>query len=120
MGLQRKHIAPHAQNFLSLVGNKWAILVLCTLQSSTLRYNVIEKTVPNITQRALTMTLRGLERNGMVERIAYPTIPPQVEYKLTPLGLEVLKICESLADWAEKHAGEIKRAQKAYVQSAKG
>lgn len=109
----------HSASLINLLASKWTIPVICVLQQNTLRYNVIEKATPSISQRALTITLRSLERNGMIERRVYPTIPPQVEYALTPLGLEVLKLCEILSDWEEKHRTEIKRAQKAYARRYK-
>lgn len=103
-----------AEPTVNTLFGKWTMPIVCTLQHDTLRYSAIEKAIPGITQRALTLTLKVLERNGMAERTMYQTIPPQVEYKLTPLGLELLKLCKILSDWTEKHKKEIVRAQKAY------
>ena len=105
--------------FLQLMASKWTVPILYELQQDTLRYSAIEKALPGITQRALTNTLRSLERNGLAERKAYPTIPPQVEYKLTRLGLDVLRFCENLSDWVEKHEAEFERVQKAYDRHVK-
>lgn len=81
----------NAQQLISdIISGKWTMPIICVLQKDTLRYNAIEKALPSITQRALTITLRKLERNGMLDRYVYPSVPPQVEYKLTPLGLELL------------------------------
>jgi DNA-binding HxlR family transcriptional regulator len=88
--------------------------VIFVLQDTTKRFNVLQKALPDTTPKVLTEALRTLERNGMIERYVYPTIPPQVEYKLTNLGLELLNISEIMAVWAEKYEEEIKRAQKAY------
>jgi len=104
---------------LEVISSKWALPVICTIQQDTLRYSTIEKGISGITQRALTLALKKLERNGMLERTMYSTIPPQVEYKLTRLGLELLKFCEVMNEWSDKHEAEIKYAQKAYDRSNK-
>jgi DNA-binding HxlR family transcriptional regulator len=101
-------------SLISLISGKWTIPIIGVLRQGTLRYSAIGKAVPDITQRALTLTLRNLERSGMVARKVCLTIPPQVDYKLTPLGLELLEVTETIAEWAEKHSKEIKRAQKVY------
>lgn len=109
----------HVQLLTDLLAGKWTVSVIHTLRQGTMRYSAIEKVLPDITQRALTIALRTLERNGMVERRVCPTVPQQVEYKLTPLGLELLNLSELLSDWAEKHEAEIKRAQKTYARHVK-
>ena len=93
--------------------------VICVLQQNTRRYNVIEKAIPDISQRALTITLRNLERNGMIDRYVRPTVPPQVEYRLTSLGLELLEFCRIMDAWVVKHQEEIRRAQKTYARRTK-
>lgn len=107
----RLHLLDHTADLLS---RKWALPVVRVLQKDALRYNVIAKALPSVTQRALTLTLRKLERSGIVYRSIYPVIPPQVEYKLTPLGLELLKLSGVLSEWDDTHEEEIRRAQKAY------
>lgn len=102
-----------------LLAGKWTLPIVFALQENTLRYSAIEKALPAITQKSLTDILRKLERNGMLNRYIYPTIPPQVEYKLTPLGLELLELCHSLSDWSVKHYAEITKAQQAYAWRAK-
>ena len=84
------------------------------LQNNILRYSAIEKALPSITQRALTLTLRRLERDGFIYRHVHPVIPPQVEYKLTPLGLDLLELSAAILEWADTHKQEIKRAQRLY------
>lgn len=94
-----------------LLAGKWTIPVICTVGKNTLRYSAIEKVLPNITQRTLTITLRNLERNGMIDRYIYPAAPPQVEYRLTPLGLELLQFCETMDTWTKEHEEDIRRAR---------
>jgi DNA-binding HxlR family transcriptional regulator len=97
-----------------IISGKWTLLVIGALRHGKVRYSVIQKAIPDITQRALTMALQKLERYGLVVRTSYSTIPPQVEYELTPFGLELLHLSDALADWVKKHADEIKQAQNAY------
>lgn len=99
---------------IDLISSKWTVAVICTLGETTLRYSAIEKALPTTKEKVLVETLRRLERNGAVDRRVYPTVPPQVEYKLTSLGLDVLKLSNVLCDWADIHAEEIRRAQKSY------
>ena len=94
--------------------SKWSLSIANTLQQDKLRYSAIEKGLPEITQKVLVETLRKLERNGIVHRYVYATIPPQVEYKLTSLGLDLLKLSDTLTNWMDIHEDEIKRARKAY------
>jgi len=100
-----------------IMSGKWTLPVIAVLQQGTLRYSTVQRAIPDITERALTLTLQKLERNGVVIRTSHPTIPPQVEYKLTPLGLGLLELSEMMTDWAKKHANNIKRAQTAYDRS---
>lgn len=104
---------------LDILSGKWTVAVIHTLGKDTLRYSVIEKALSNITQRALTTTLRNLERNGMLDRYIYPAVPPQVEYKLTPLGLELLHFCETVDTWVKEHEADIRRARKAYARRSR-
>lgn len=104
----------HAQFSLALVSGKWSVHIVSVLGHDIRRFSEIQKATPKAAQKVLSETLKKLERDGLLERTPYPTIPPQAEYKLTPLGLELLKLCEVLSDWAAKHEEEVKRAQKAY------
>ena len=96
------------------MAHKWTLPVVNALQNNILRYSAIEKALPSITQRALTLTLRRLERDGFIYRHVHPVIPPQVEYKLTPLGLDLLELSAAILEWADTHKQEIKRAQRLY------
>lgn len=109
----------HTKLLTDLLAGKWTMTVICTLGNNTLRYSAIEKALPSITQRALTITLRNLERNGMLDRYVYPSVPPQVEYKLTPLGLELLQFCETMDTWTEEHEADIQRARKSYARRSR-
>ena len=104
---------------LELFTGKWLFPVTYTLQQNTLRFSMLEKALPDITQKSLTDTLRNLERNGMIDRRIYPTVPVQTEYKLTALGLELLSLCETINAWTEEHQEEISRAQRAYTRRKK-
>ena len=103
----------------NVISGKWTIPVVCILQGNTLRFSEIEKALSSITQRALTLTLRKLERNGMLDRLVYPSVPPQVEYKLTSLGLELLEFCENMDTWTKEHEADIQRARKSYARRSR-
>ena len=107
------------QSMFDIVAGKWTIPVIRVLQKDTLRYSAIERSIPSITQRALTIALRKLERNGMLDRYVYPSVPPQVEYKLTSLGLKLLELSGVLSEWSDMNEEEIKRAQKSYDRKIK-
>ncbi|MQY31625.1 winged helix-turn-helix transcriptional regulator [Nocardia aurantia] len=89
---------------LRRVGDKWSVLVLVQLGSRRHRFNELHRSIENISQRMLTRTLRILEQDGLIEREVFPTVPPSVEYGLTPLGRDLLVPLSALADWAvENH-----------------
>ncbi len=99
---------------LSRVGDKWSVLVIGLLGDGTQRFSELKRRIEGISQRMLTMTLRGLERDGLVKRTVYPTVPPRVEYGLTPLGRTLLETVTELAKWANAHREQIRRAQAAF------
>jgi len=88
---------------LARVGDKWTVLVVSNLGDGPKRFNELRKALGSISQRMLTLTLRGLERDGLVTRTAYPTIPPRVDYELTKLGRSLLEPVNGLSLWARKH-----------------
>ena len=96
---------------LARVGDKWSVLIIVLLGQGTLRFNEIKKLVAGISQRMLTLTLRGLERDGLVTRTVFPTIPPRVDYALTDLGRSLWQAVEPLGLWARGHVGDIHAAQ---------
>jgi DNA-binding HxlR family transcriptional regulator len=100
-----------ARAVLTRVGDKWSVYIVSTLGSGTRRFSELRRSIVGISQRMLTLTLRGLERDGLVTRTVHPTVPPRVDYALTPLGLTLLEPVSALARWADSHAPEIQTAQ---------
>ena len=103
-----------AREVLQRVGDKWSILVIDLLGQGTKRFSELHRSVDGITSRMLTVTLRGLERDGIVTRTIHPVIPPRVDYALTPMGLTLLDAIGALVSWADVHLPEIGAAQAAY------
>ena len=92
---------------LARVGDKWSVLIIVLLGNGAKRFNEIKRMVGGISQRMLTFTLRGLERDGLVTRTVYPTTPQRVDYELTKLGSTLWKAVEPLSFWAREHVVEI-------------
>ena len=99
---------------LARVGDKWTVLVVSTLGKGPMRFNELKRTIGGISQRMLTLTLRALERDGLVTRAVFPTVPPRVEYELTALGRSLLSPVSALASWAIDHRGAIDGARKKF------
>ncbi|WP_026932214.1 winged helix-turn-helix transcriptional regulator [Glycomyces tenuis] len=100
---------------LRRVGDKWSILVVVLLGKRPYRFNELHRGIETISQRMLTRTLRGLEHDGLVHREVFPTNPPSVEYRLTPLGRTLLVPLSALADWAVEHGPDIAAARSAHA-----
>lgn len=96
---------------LTRVGDKWSVLILVLLGDGSRRFSELKRTIEGISQRMLTLTLRGLERDGLVVRTVFPTVPPRVEYALSPLGKTLRKTVTDLANWATSNRSEIERAR---------
>jgi DNA-binding HxlR family transcriptional regulator len=96
---------------LARVGDKWTLLVVRELNNGPRRFSEIRRALGSISQKMLTTTLRLLERDGLVTRTVFPTVPPRVEYELTALGRDLLTPVNALADWALKNAERVERAQ---------
>lgn len=96
---------------LSRVGDKWSVQVVCLLGEGARRFSELRRSVEGISQRMLTLTLRGLERDGLVTRTVFPTVPPSVEYALTPLGETLLGPVQALAEWARTNREPIQAAR---------
>jgi DNA-binding HxlR family transcriptional regulator len=99
---------------LARVGDKWSVLIIVLLGNGPKRFNEIKRMVGGISQRMLTLTLRGLERDGLVKRTQFPTIPPRVEYELTQLGRSLWDAVKPLGEWAQRHVKHIAKARTAF------
>jgi DNA-binding HxlR family transcriptional regulator len=110
----KPHIACQHREILNRIGDKWAIYVVGRLGDGPLRFTELEREIDGITSRMLTVTLRGLERDGIVTRTLHPVVPPRVDYELTPLGMTLLDTIGQLIIWADTHAVEIAAAQAEY------
>jgi len=99
---------------LSRVGDKWTVLVVSTLGDGAKRFNELRRALGSISQRMLTLTLRGLERDGLVTRTIYPTIPPRVDYELTKLGRSLLEPVSELGLWARQNRAAIQDARQRF------
>jgi DNA-binding HxlR family transcriptional regulator len=99
---------------ISRIGDRWSLLVLYALAEGTRRFSELHREVEGISQKMLTQTLRGLERDGMVERRVYPVVPPKVEYKLTGLGVGLSREIATIRLWAYGHMDEIEAARGAF------
>jgi len=105
----------HARDILARVGDTWSVYIIHMLgDAKTLRFNELRKEVDGISQRMLTVTLRGLERDGMVSRTVYPEVPPRVEYSLTPLGATLRQLIRGLVIWSGDHLVEVDTARARY------
>src|SRR5215470_19219642 len=104
---------------LARIGDKWTVLVVELLRDGPMRFNEIRRTVNGISQRMLTLTLRGLERDGLVTRTLFPTIPPRVDYELTPLGRSLWTAVTPLGSWAQEHLKDIHQAREKFDRRKK-
>jgi DNA-binding HxlR family transcriptional regulator len=103
---------------LSRVGDKWSALLVNLLRDGPRRFNELRRSIEGISQRMLTLTLRELERDGLVLRTVYPTVPPRVEYELSALGKTLIEPIRALAEWAETHRHDIQAARIRYDAQA--
>lgn len=97
---------------LDRIGDKWSVLVVVMLGDGPKRFNGLRRSIASISQRMLTLTLRGLERDGLVTRTVFPTIPPRVDYELTKLGRSLLLPVAALGDWARANHAKIVEARR--------
>src|SRR6476659_4124797 len=103
---------------LSRVGDKWTILVVGELGNGPRRFNEVRRALGSISQRMLTLTLRGLERDGLVTRTVFPTIPPRVDYELTKLGRSLLTPVSGLGTWARQNQAAIQDSRRRFDATA--
>jgi DNA-binding HxlR family transcriptional regulator len=99
------------RQILDRIADKWSLLVISLLADRTLRFTELRREIDGISQRMLTVTLRQLERDGLVCRTVYPVVPPRVEYCLSPLGRTLLGTIQALVTWTEEHQLEIAQAR---------
>ncbi|WJI13981.1 helix-turn-helix transcriptional regulator [Pseudoxanthomonas winnipegensis] len=121
------HIQPHVEmaapdaggclatrQILDRIGDKWSLYIVAMLANGPQRFNALKRGIDGISQRMLTLTLRGLERDGLITRTLYPTIPPRVDYALTDLGVTLLKPVMALVHWANENQGAIAEAHQRF------
>lgn len=117
MSLGNKHEPTQCQmvgDVLARVGDKWTVFVVQLLSDRPMRFNELKRAVDGISQRMLTLTLRGLERDGLVTRTVFPTVPPRVDYELTDLGQTLIQMLRGLGEWAIEHRPRIVAARATY------
>jgi DNA-binding HxlR family transcriptional regulator len=107
-----------AREVLERVGDKWSLLVISLLGERTRRFTDLRRSIDGISQRMLTVTLRGLERDGLVTHTVHPTVPPRVDAALTPMGRILLDTVRRLVEWADSHLPEIDAARAEYGRRA--
>jgi DNA-binding HxlR family transcriptional regulator len=106
------------RHVLDRIGDKWAVLVMLTLKDGPVRFNDLRRRIGAISQKMLSQTLKSLERDGLVSRAAFPTVPVTVEYRLTPLAGGLIGILDQITHWAEMHVGEIMAARRGHDAEA--
>src|SRR6184192_3282860 len=106
-----------SREVLAQISDKWTILVLAILVHGTTRFNELRRRIGGVTQKMLTKTLRELEENGFVSRRIYAEVPPRVEYTLTPLGHSLVKVLDTVKDWADRHAGDVLVARQRFART---
>ncbi|UUP16347.1 winged helix-turn-helix transcriptional regulator [Nitratireductor thuwali] len=114
---RRGHISDSCRpisEVLSLIGNKWTSLIITRLTEGPLRFNELKRSVHGISQKVLTSSLRALERDGFIERTEYPTVPPSVDYRLTPFGRDLAEPVMALTRFALKNRDRMDVARAAY------
>ena len=104
---------------LGRIGDKWSVLVVMSLRDGPRRFSEIRRAIPGVSQRMLTLTLRGLERDGLVIRTVHAVVPPRVEYRLTELGLSLGAAFCGVWIWAERHLDTVEAARRAFDTRAR-
>ncbi|MDX6433251.1 MAG: hypothetical protein QOE54_5617 [Streptosporangiaceae bacterium] len=111
---ERTPAACRARDILDRVGDKWSLYVISRLGGGTKRFTELKREIDGISQRMLTVTLRGLERDGIISRTMYPVMPPRVDYTLTAMGHTLLDAVSTFVSWADDHVDEIDAARTVY------
>lgn len=110
----RPESCPAVREVLNRVGDKWSVQIVALLGDGSMRFSELRRSIEGISQRMLTLTLRGLERDGLVTRTVFPEIPPRVDYELTRLGKTLLEPISALAEWAERYRTSIQEARERF------
>jgi DNA-binding HxlR family transcriptional regulator len=105
---------PKISQVLARIGEKWSVLIIIMLAQRPHRFSELKRAIGGVSQRMLTLSLRGLERDGLVKRTVFPVVPPRVEYELTPLGRSLHSSVRALGEWARAHLSEIDAARDAF------
>ncbi|MCB5169455.1 helix-turn-helix transcriptional regulator [Streptomyces bambusae] len=117
---QQDHADCGIRDILDRVGDKWSVLVIVELANGPRRFRQLQRAIEGISQRMLTLTVRRLERDGLVLRTVYPTVPAQVDYRLTETGVSLTHLVRALAEWSLKHRAGIARARESYDREHPG
>ena len=102
------------RQILDRIADKWSLLVISLLEVRTMRFGELGREIDGISKRMLTVTLRNLERDGLIHRTVYAEVPPRVEYRLSPMGCTLLGTIQALVHWTEEHQQQIARAREAF------
>jgi DNA-binding HxlR family transcriptional regulator len=102
------------RHILDRIADKWSLLTIALLEGRTLRFSELQRRIDGISQRMLTVTLRQLERDGLVRRTVHPVVPPRVDYELTALGATLHETIQALVAWTEEHQNEVAAARARY------
>ncbi|MEU8247031.1 helix-turn-helix domain-containing protein [Nonomuraea sp. NPDC048916] len=102
------------RDILDRIGGKWPIQIVVAASNGPIRFTELERLIDGISRRMLTLTLRNLERDGLLERTVYPTVPPRVEYQATPMALELYEAMLTLTNWSRRHSACVAASREAY------
>ena len=105
---------------LNRIADKWTVLVVGSLEEGTKRFGKLRREIDGVSQKMLTQTLRGLERDGLITRTVYPCVPPKVEYALTPLGRTLVSVLDEIRVWSESNIEEVLQARILYDNKTTG
>ncbi len=104
---------------LDRIADKWTVLIVGSLEGKTKRFGELRREIGGVSQKMLTQTLRGLERDGLVTRKVYPSVPPKVEYALTDLGCTLVHILQDIRRWSEDNIEDVLKARKKFDSKSK-
>ena len=108
------------RDVLDRIGDKWSVLILKNLEEGPQRFGALRRRIGDISQRMLTQTLRDLQRDGLILRTVYPTVPPSVDYRLTRLGTSLMDPLEYLVQWSDRNHQKVRKARVSFDRSAPG